>query len=320
MKALNCKLCVVFLLLMFGATSLFAKEIKKTLSKEFKTNSSTVISMETKFSELTVETWNKNVASFDVTIVVDHNDEEKAQKMLDLFTVEFDQDGNEITVETKVKEKFFKINWGKSKSFKFLILAKIPASVTFDLANSLGDVEIGDLTGTVNIESNLGDLAINSLSGTSKIVCNHSEIRIGSITNGNIEVNSGEAYIEEADNLNLNISKAECDINKAGNIDATVNMSDFTINEVVANFEDVIITSNVGNIDVSISEDAGFTLNSEMNMGNLNLPSLDKVVIEKPRMNGSGSLSSSNVKGTYGNGKSSVKLTGNMGNITLKIK
>ena len=89
---------------MFGATSLFAKEIKKTLSKEFKTNSSTVISMETKFSELTVETWNKNVASFDVTIVVEHNDEEKAQKMLDLFTVEFDQDGNEITVETKVKE------------------------------------------------------------------------------------------------------------------------------------------------------------------------------------------------------------------------
>ena len=298
---------------MFGGSTLFAKEVKKTLSKDFKTNSSTVISMDTKFSELTVETWNKNEASFEVTIVVDHDDEAKAKKMLDLLNVEFDKDGNEITVETVMSEKFSKTDWGKTKTFKFIILAKIPASVNFELENSLGKVEIGDLTGKVDIESNLGSVGINSLTGESTLTFNLDDARIGFIKSGDIQLNLGKLNIDEAGDIDITMGKGNCQINKVVNLTAEVNMGDLIVDELDAKFESLSIESAMGNVEIGINKDAGFTLSSEMSMGKLTIPKLDKQVKDKEGMNTS-------VEGTYGNGRSSVEIEGSMGSVSIKIK
>jgi hypothetical protein len=313
MKALNCKLGVVFLLLIFGGSTLFAKEVRKTLSKEFSTKSSTVISCETKFSELTVETWDQNRAVFDVTVLVNHDDEAKANKMLELMNVEIAEDGNTIYLETVFDEKFNKTNWGITKKFSFIINIKMPASAGFELENSLGKVILGDMNGSVDIETNLGTLAINSLGKESSLELNNSEVRLGTVTSAEIEMNNGQLDIESVDNLDIQVNLGKCFISKAKNIDAEVNMGDFDITEVAREFSSLDFKIANGKVSVGVNENAGFKFEGHATMGDLKYPKLDNLDVNKQKM-------SQTVSGSYKNGNSSIDVTATMGQFSLKIK
>lgn len=314
MKALNCKISVILLLLASSSLSMYAQEIKKTMHKEFKTNNSTVLSMETKFCELTIESWDKNLASFDVTIIAETENPEKAQKMLDLMSVEFYQDGNEISVETKIGDKKNKMDLGKNNKMKIVILAKVPAGIGFELKNNFGNVEITDLSGNVSIENNFGSVAVHSLTGkTIELALNYGKVRISQLANAQIELNYGDLTISEAKNLELDMNFGHCTIKKALDVTAEVNMGDLTIEEVGADFKVLDIKSNTGNVEIGINKAAGFTLKGEVSMGGLYLPDLDQMENNKNGMN-------KKVRGVYGNGKSVVSLESNLGDITINIK
>ena len=109
MKALNFKPVIFVLAALLGAGSLQAQEVKKTLKEEFKTNKSTVLDMDIKFSELTVETWDKDQAVFDVTIIAESSDESLAKKNLDMMDVTMTKDGNTIKIVTEIDDKFGKV-------------------------------------------------------------------------------------------------------------------------------------------------------------------------------------------------------------------
>lgn len=314
MKALLCKTSLLLSAILLAGQLSQAEELKKNVKKEFQTNSSTVLSIDTKFTDLKVTSWDQQKAAFDITIVAEHNDPEKAARMLDLMSVRLEQNGNQIIVVTEIDDKFQKIDWGKTKKMNFMINAQIPASIDLELENNFGSVKISELSGAVSIENNYGSLAIESLSGTeTELELNYGDVRLGRVSEASIELNYGNLTIQQADKLDIEVNYGDCDIQEAGDVVAEVNMGDLKIEKVRAGFDLLDLESSTGSIDVGIDKSAGFTLNADMNMGSISTPELDK---KEDRKSGMGQ----SVKGSYGSGKSVIRATGNMGSIRITLR
>lgn len=314
MKALNCKPILFFLALVISGSSLFAKEVKKNLHKEFQTSKSSTLIMDVKFSELFVESWDKNLVSFDVEITVEHNDESKAAKMLDMIDVVMVQNGNEISFETEFNAKFSKKDWGKSKRFKVKITAKVPADIKFELDNTFGSTSITELTGEVHLENSFGSLVVDRLSGNDiSVELTNGDVKIQELADASVEVSYGSLRIEKAANLDLEVNFGDSFIGEVNNLSAEVNMGELTVNKVAASFKTLDVECNQGSVDIGIDRKAGFELTASMRMGSIDYPELDN--LEK-----SGNSMNRTVTGTHGNGNSSVDLEGNMGNIKIRLK
>jgi len=314
MKASNFKSGFILLIMLIAVSSLFAQEAKKDFHKEFKTNKSSVLSMDLKFCDFNAETWNKNQAVFDVLITVEHNDKAKAKKILDMIKVIIDQDGNDISVDVNIDKKLSNTHWGKSKKIKIKIDAKIPAGINFELENNFGSTTITELTGIVSIENNYGSLVIDRLLGEKiDLELNYGEARFTELADASMELNYGDLEIQTAANLNLEANYGSYHIETLNNLDAEINMGKLKVDKVAATFNRIDIENNMGSVEVGIDRNAGFQFTGKMQMGSLDYPKLDNLIKSKSNM----SLS---VKGTYGDVHSVVDVEGNMGSIKIKLR
>lgn len=314
MKALNCKPVIFLVTLLFLGSGLYAKEVKKNFQKEFKTNQSSSINLDLKFTDLQVTTWNQDQAVFDVTLVAEHEDEASANKILDMLRVEFNQSGNEIVVITRFDDKLSKGEWGKSKKFKVIIDAKIPAGIHFILDNSLGSASISELSGEVSIDNNFGSLVIDRLTGNEiELELNYGEVRISKLANAQVELNYGSLEVKDAGDLELESNFASCKLGAVNNLSAEVNMGDLEVDLVRKGFKLVEIENSKASVVLGIDKEAGFKLDASMVMGDLECPPLNDQVKSKKNMG-------QKITGSHGNGNAAISLKGSMGSIEVQLK
>ncbi len=315
MKALNCKIKILLAMFILAGTGLYAQEVEKELHKEFETNKSTVLNIDSKFCELTIKNWDKDQAVFDVTIKTKHSDKTKAKKMLDLITVEFEKNGNDIHVETIIDNKFSKGDFGKNKKFSINIVANVPSYISLDIETKFGSTAIGEISGDMDLEMSFGSMEIEQLHGSeTSITVNHGDLSIGKIANAEIGLNFGSIHIQNAESLDVDLNQGELTMVTVNNLIAEVNMGSLIAKMISPSFKIIDIEVNMGNVELGIDENAGFTIEAEMKMGSIDVPKeLGKVMKSKNALN-------SSLSGKYGNGKSMISLEGNLGNIELKLK
>ncbi len=150
-------------------TSAFAagEEFSKNLHKDYDANANTLLVIQNKFGNVDINNWDKNKVSIDVTITVDHKNEEKAKELIDLINVKFNQSGNTIEAITEIDEKFSKWNFSFSnddeKDFSIDYKVNIPKDIKLDLSNRYGSVFINEITGHSKISVKYGNLKINKV-------------------------------------------------------------------------------------------------------------------------------------------------------------
>lgn len=314
MKALNCKPIIIFLALIISGSCLYAKEVKKSLQKEFSTNSSSVLSFDIKFSELHVESWDNNQVSFEVQISAEHDDESKAKKMLDMIDIVMEKEGNVISFVTVMDKKFSKTDWGKSKRFKIKIDAKVPVGIKLDIENRFGTVNIGELNGNVSIESAFGSVIVDRLTGKDVYVeISNGDFIAQELSDASIEINYGSISIQRALKLDIEINTGSCKIGTADILDIETNIGDVQITKLAPSFKSVDIENNTGSVIVGIDKNAGFHLEASISIGSLSFPKLEKLVKKGRNMN-------QTVTGTYGDGNSKISISGNVGSIDIILK
>lgn len=94
MKTIQYKIAV--LLIFFGA-SLIAQNHSRTYNEEFTTNNDVIIDVNTRNTDVKIETWNKNKVSIEAIIVVEGAEDERAKRTLDNW--KFNAMGNKSEVE-----------------------------------------------------------------------------------------------------------------------------------------------------------------------------------------------------------------------------
>lgn len=176
MKALKFKstllLITVQLLVFTAAFAVGEEEFSKILHQEYNADANTLLFIQNKFGDVDINNWDKNQISIDVTITVDHNNEEKAKELIDYIDVKFNQSGNKIEAITEIDDKFSKWNtfsWGKDdKDFSIDYKVYVPKNIQLDLENRYGSVFINEIAGQAKLSVKYGNLKVNKLSRDNK--------------------------------------------------------------------------------------------------------------------------------------------------------
>jgi hypothetical protein len=192
MKKLHYKPGLLAIISLFFLTlAVSAQEVTKQFHKEFTAGSKT-LNLSNRYGDVIIESWDKDQIVIDVKVTVEMPNKEKAQKLLDLIDVQFNDGSDEISAKTIIDDKFNFTGWGDSRRFSIDYSVKMPVKADLTLSNKYGNTEIDELHGLMSLDIKYGN------------------ITAGKLTRGNIKplnkltIAYGKGNIEETGWLDLN--------------------------------------------------------------------------------------------------------------------
>ena len=165
-KSLSNRRVALFAALLFAVTlTASAEEVKKDFQREMVPTDNSTLKVINKFGAVVTETWDQNRIVINVTVKVEHPSADRAKKLLDMITVEFTEEGGNLTAETVFSSDFSSISWkGTNNSFSINYNIKMPARVNLDISNRYGNTVVDEVSGLTHLEVKYGDLTVGKLS------------------------------------------------------------------------------------------------------------------------------------------------------------
>src|SRR5512133_3708808 len=104
MKKFSYKPGMLFLPLLLLPLMLAGQEVTKEFHKEFQAGDNTMLNINNRYGEVVIESWDKPQIVIDVKVTVEMPNQEKAQKLLDYITVEFNEGDNNVSAKTVIDD------------------------------------------------------------------------------------------------------------------------------------------------------------------------------------------------------------------------
>lgn len=277
-------------------TTLLA-QVSKTneIVKTFKADKSTIVDIENKYGDISIETWEKDSVRVDIKYTVSEKNTERLNKKLKELDFELTQSGHYIVINSIITESkkgflgiigeeidkavdVFRETLGTNESSTEInISVKMPDDLDLRIKNKFGNLYIVDYSGETNFELSFGKLKANELSGYTTMKLTYIDAMVKKIDSGNLGVYFGTFSISEARKLRIDSNTSKINITNVEQLIATSKVDVYRI-RMINDFE-----TEANWTDFSISE---FSNKSEvkMNFGELTIekvqPSIDKMVIE----------------------------------------
>ncbi|MFN2336715.1 MAG: hypothetical protein ABR560_07070 [Bacteroidales bacterium] len=165
-KSLSNRRVALFAALLCAVTlTASAEEVKKEYQREMVPTDNTTLKVINKFGAVVTETWDQNKIVVSVTVRVEHPSADRARKLLDMITVEFTEEGGNLTAETVFSSDFSSTSWkGTNNNFSINYNIKMPASINLDIVNKYGNTVVDKVSGLTRLNVKYGDLTVNKLS------------------------------------------------------------------------------------------------------------------------------------------------------------
>lgn len=162
---------IILVIALSANTALFGKpneKFTKTVSKAFASTPQTYLRVDNKFGTISVTNWDKPEVSIEVSIEVQTNTKQEADKTLDGITIRLNQLQDTIIASTIFDEKSEKIkgffNMGQSvKEFSVNYTIKLPRQTNLIVSQKFGDVSIEEIDGFAAINVKYGNLRVGQL-------------------------------------------------------------------------------------------------------------------------------------------------------------
>ena len=205
--------------------------LTREFEKEFPVKATSKLVLDNRYGSITVKDWDQKKVAIEVIITVENAKRESAERYLDMINIDFSQDGDEISVITRIDEKsgragsrWFVVNNENKLSIDYTV--QMPKDLALELRQRYGDAYISELTGQVDIDIRYGNLTM------------------GTLTRGNnnplpsVSLSYSKGSIAKANWLNLDLKYSEVKLDKAQAVIVVSKYSRITIEEsssVVAN-------------------------------------------------------------------------------------
>jgi hypothetical protein len=340
-------LLLSLLLIAVVSFSLSAQDAMKDYTEAFDVSKGVTLSSNTKYSDVEVLTWDKNVVDILAEVKVEASSKSNAEEKLSKIDVKIGKSGNTISLETTFGEA-----WSRNAKVDIHIIIKAPAYLNLDMESAYGDLFIQELTGLVLLDLKYSNLKAGNLARGNEKPYNKMGL---SYSNGSIEtagwmelelaysdldvsdskmlfvkskysklmgektggiVTEGtydKYYFDEVDNFvaELRYSGLKFGVlNKK--LDVVSKYTDIKITGVSKEFKTLNASSSYGNIYLKMDEGASFKFEGETRYGNINLALDGK--LSKSKEN--------NIVKVWGNvgsaPKGSMKLEARYGNIEIE--
>jgi hypothetical protein len=212
----------IFSLFLLLANAVFAtgtgeleSEKSKNYSKSYPVGSNDKVSLNNKFGDIKISTWAKNEIKVEVSITVKARTDERAQKVMDVISIEDGKNGSDIFFKTKIgnddknnknddddddDDRRGKHN-DDNTSFKINYTVYLPSSTTLSATNAFGDLVIGDFDGLLTLDSKFGSLTAGKIAQNKKLL---------------VQFGKKLSVIESVEGGKLNIQFSQAQVNRLG--------------------------------------------------------------------------------------------------------
>lgn len=330
----------IFALLFLISQSLLANESPvveevKVLEKAYNVNSTANLSINNKYGNVTMTTWDKNVIEIRVEIKVDGKDNNAVREKLNSISVEFSGTASNVSAVTKINN----MKGGKKTNISIHYTVKLPKTNSIEIRNQYGNLFLDELKGASNINVDYGNITVGKLHNslntlnldyvtTAKI--DYVKSATVNIDYSKLDINKAEVLTLNADYTDVTLGEVNDLINNMdyGNlsvskIDKVSNTADYTnvkigtlthsfvssgdygaisIQRVSKGFDKIIINSDYSGVSLGIDASAGYSIIGNMQYGDLKYPSnvtMSKKIIKN---------TSSYYEGKAGNGSGTIEI------------
>lgn len=340
-------LLLLLLPLFMASFSLSAQEAMKEFTEAFDVNKGVTLSSDTRYSDIELLTWEKNVVDIRAEVKVDAASKSKAEEKLSKINVEIGKSGNTIHMETELEE-----GWSRNAKVDIHIIVNAPAYLNLTMESAYGDLFIQELSGLVLLDLRYGNLKAGDLGrgnekpynnldlaysngtiesvGWVELTLAYSDLEVakssmlfveskyskllGETTGGIVTEGSYDKYtFDEVDNFvgELKYSGIKFESLKK-KLDVESKYTPIKILNLSKDFKEVNVTTSYGNLYIDVEEGASFKIEGEAKYGNIKVAQDGKLSKEKEN-------TSMRIWGSVGSSpKGSMNLEARYGNIDIE--
>lgn len=229
-------LFLLFPLITSAITDEKKHEKKKIIKKEYSVNADAKVSINNRYGNLNITTWDKNQVEIEVTITVKGDDLDRVNERLNAIDVHFNASSNSVIAKTILeKEQSSWSFWKKNSNINYQInyIVKMPKSNAVYLNNDYGSIFLDTLTGNADINCDYGKISIGELHANYNNInldyCNSSTI--GYLKNGNLNIDYSKISIEKADKIKVNADYSTLKFGTLDDINFTADYGSIVIDE-----------------------------------------------------------------------------------------
>jgi hypothetical protein len=218
MKISLFKLAAVLLFLMpFFVVAQVTKT--KEVKKHYNVSGNGHLSIDSKYGNIHIETWDKSEVDLTVKIEVTKRSESKAQQYLDKISIDIDDgSSNNLAFKTMIDGS---LNNDNGDRIKIEYKVMVPESLNMNLKNSYGNLYLQDASGKIAVNVSYGNFKIGELSGQIDLKLSYGNGEVEKVTDGEIIVRYSNLEIEDAGNVDVSNSYSNIDFGKSGDVDLT---------------------------------------------------------------------------------------------------
>jgi len=251
----------------------------KNYSKTYPADADDILSIENRYGNVTVNTWNRNEFKVDVQIKVSAGSDDAANKILDNVNISDSKNGSFVSFRTNiedVKKSWYSVFQGsETKKMEINYTVYMPAKNELVVDDRFGDIYLPDLDGKVTINSADGNLKARSLTNESTLRVKNGNVNIDNFNNCTIQLSYGDLTIGSVNVLTADVRYSSVKIGKL-HTSAAINLrygGGLHIGDLDRAVKSLDINSSYSDIDIGLNgdENADFaivTRNGDFNYGN----------------------------------------------------
>jgi len=327
--------------------SLSAQDARKNYSETYDVSKGITLDANTRYSDVELLTWEKDVVDILVEVEVEASSNSKAEDALRKLDVRIGKSGNTISLETKMEG-----NWSRNVKVEIKVTIKAPAYINLNMKNSYGDLFIQEVTGLALLDLKYSNLKAGILSRGNEKPYNQIELAYSNaeideagwveveLAYSDMEINSSKMlfveskyskllgekfggivtegvydkyYLDEVDSF---VAELRYSGIKFGALNKTLSVhaayTNAKIEKLAADFDEVDVSLSYGNLYMDVESGASYKFEGEAKYGNINIDSDER--LSKSKEN-----NYVRVWGTVGSSsKSTIKTVTKYGNTTIE--
>ena len=291
-------------------------KINRTVEKDFTVQPGGNFKVLTEGGDVTVKTADTTQLHVTAKEVIRADSDKEADQVLQDLNLTFDQQGNDVTVESKYAKSSSGFHFGSWPPVQVSFVVTVPKNFNLDLRTSGGDIDVASLKGNVKAHTSGGELRFERIDG---------EVD-GSTSGGNIELTEGTARARlstSGGNVRVDRAGGPTEVSTSGGdivLDSVADLISATTSggNVRANLtgpikRDTTLSTSGGDVRVRLVKGAAFRLDASTSGGDVNASGLTLTI----EHGGSGK---SRLVGAVNGGGPTLKLRSSGGDITVETE
>ena len=269
---------------------------RDVIKKEYKVNPGGELTLDLDRGNVEIEATGGNSVKIELARRARAESSEEAERILQsAHRYEFDKDGDDVSIQSRIEEERRQMRWRKGSAIKIRLTVRVPEKYDVDFKSGAGNITITEVAGEITGRTGAGNIILEDIEG-------EVDVKSGA---GNVEISGN---LEEADVVtgdgNLSIYA------QVGALHAVAGTGNVTVEMLGQPRGESKLRTGAGNVSLSLPEDVQAEVRGTASLGT--------VTCEFPIEVSKKLLSHSFSGELNGGGNASIVMAAGVGNVSLR--